>query len=147
TIDAPRKLLALDEDAGLEILVVFEAPEIQIRGADDDPAHIERRELQMAEVVLVLEDLQPCVDVRRVVVLLRIVRQLVWGPPARRDDESHLEEWAPPLGLEERGHDRGMIEEGALDEDRTFRSKDAIAEGFPDFVGPRTRFALDPARR
>src|ERR1035441_7908524 len=40
-----------------------------------------------------------------------------------------------------------MIEEGALDEDRTFRSKDAIAEGFPDLVGPRGRFALDHPRR
>src|SRR5664280_1038241 len=91
TIDAPRKLLALDENTGLEILVVLEAPEVEIRGSNDDPPHVERRELQMAEVVLVLEDLQPCVDVSRVVVLLRIIRQLVRGPPARRDDESYLE--------------------------------------------------------
>src|ERR1700737_3658487 len=31
TIDAPRELLALDENASLEILVVLEAPEIQVR--------------------------------------------------------------------------------------------------------------------
>src|SRR5450759_5156225 len=51
----------------------------------------------MVEVVLVLEDLQPCVDVRRVVVLLRIIRDLVRCPRARRDDESHVEERARPL--------------------------------------------------
>src|ERR1017187_5339067 len=147
TIDGQPKLLALDENACLEILVVIEPPEIQIRRADDDPPHVERGELQMAEVVLVLEDLQPCVDVRRVVVLLRIVRQLVRGPPARRDDESHLEKWALPLGQEERVHDCGMIEEGVLDEDRALRSKDAVAEGFADLVGPRARFVLDHPRR
>jgi len=121
TIDALRKLLALDENACLEILVVVEAPEIQIRGADDDPPYVECRELQMAEVVLVLEDFETCLDVPRVVVLLRIARELARRPPARRDDESHLEEWALPLRREERIHDRGMIEEGILDEDRTFR--------------------------
>src|ERR1035437_1090504 len=147
TIDGQPKLLALDENACLEILVVLEAPEIKISGADDDPPHVERRELQMAEVVLVLGDLQPCVDVRRVVVLLRIVRQLVRGPPARRDDESHLEKWALPLGQEERVHDRGMIEEGVLDENRMLRSKDAVAEGLPDLVGPRARVVLDHPRR
>src|ERR1019366_893986 len=147
TIDVPRELLALDENAGLEILVVLEAPEIQVRGAGDDPPQIERRQLQMVEVVLVLKDLQPCVDVRRVVVLLCIVRDLVRGPPARGDDESHLEERARPLRLEECIHDRWVIEERVLDEDRTLRSMDAVEEGLADLVRSRAWFVLNHSCR
>jgi hypothetical protein len=40
-----------------------------------------------------------------------------------------------------------MIEEGVLDEDRTFRSKDAVEEGLPDLVGLRARLVLDHPRR
>src|ERR1035437_10427299 len=77
-VDIARKLLALDENASLEILVVLEASEVEIRGSNDDPPHIEHSQLQMVEVVLVLEDLQPGFDVRGVVVLLSIVGHLVW---------------------------------------------------------------------
>src|SRR5450759_3561036 len=145
-VDISRKLLALYENASLEILVVLEAPEVEIRGSNDDPPHVEHSQLQMAEVVLVLEDLQPGFDVRGVVVLLSIVGHLVWGPRARRDDESHVEEWALPLGREERFHDRGVIKAGVFDEDRMFRSKNAVKEGLPDLIGSRTRFALDHPR-
>src|ERR1035437_2670952 len=100
----------------------------------------------MVEVVLVLEDLHPGFDVRGVVVLLSIVGHLVWGPRARRDDESYLEAWALPFGREERFHDRGVIKEGVFDEDRMFRSKNAVKEGLPDLIGPGTRFALDHPR-
>src|ERR1035437_5764636 len=101
----------------------------------------------MVEVVLVLEDLHPGFDVRGVVVLLSIVGHLVWGPRARRDDESYLEAWGLPFGREERFHDRGGVKEGVFDEDRMFRSKNAVKEGLPDLIGPRARFVLDHARR
>src|ERR1035437_8108599 len=101
----------------------------------------------MVEVVPGLEDLDPGFDVRAVVVLLSIVGHLVWGPRARRDDESYLEAWGGPFGREERVPARGVIKEGFFDEDRMFRSKNVVKEGLPDLIGPRTRFALDHARR
>ena len=50
-IDGARELIAIDEYAGLEVFVVFEATKVQVRRSDDRPSFVERRERQMVEVV------------------------------------------------------------------------------------------------
>ena len=52
-IDGARELIAIDEYAGLEVFVVFEATKVQVRRSDDRPSFVERRERQMVEVVVV----------------------------------------------------------------------------------------------
>src|SRR5580658_1250482 len=79
--------------------------------------------------------------------LLRVLRELVWVPFARRDDERHAKGGARLLRREQRLDDRRVIEKGVLDEDRPFSGEDSLDEDLADLIRARARLVLQYPRR
>ena len=77
----------IDEHDRFEVVVVFEAPEVQIRGAVDGPTLVDDGDLQMVEVVLIFEDVDAFAEIIGVAVLLRVVGKVDVVPPERGDHE------------------------------------------------------------